>query len=163
MAIALADYPELNARADGDYIIMYDDINVAVGIADEKGLFPMVVRNAEKKSVNEISDEIKLLSQKVRENKVVPEDMHDATVTISSQGTGRTEIFTSIISSDQALTLGVGRSKPQPVVDESGNIVVRTMTWLATNMNHILVDGRSVSGFRNRMAEILEHPLEYFT
>ncbi len=163
MAIALADFPELNARADGDYIIMYDDINVAVGIADEKGLFPMVVRNAEKKSVNEISDEIKLLTQKVRENKVVPEDMHDATVTISSQGTGRTEIFTSIISSDQALTLGVGRSKPQPVVDESGNIVVRTMTWLATNMNHILVDGRSVSGFRNRLAEILEHPLEYFT
>ncbi len=162
MAIALQDYPELNARADGDYMLLYDEVNVNVGIADEKGLFPMVPRNAERKTVPEISDEIRALTQKVRENKIVPEDMQGGTVTISSQGTGRTEIFTSIISSDQALTLGVGRSKKQPVVMADDTIAVRTMTWFATNMNHLLADGRTVSGFRNRLAEILEAPEVHF-
>ena len=162
LAIALKDYPELNARADGDNCILYDEVNVGVGIADEKGLFSMTLRNAESKTVNEISDDLKALTQKVRDGKVVPEDMQGSTVTISSQGTGRTEIFTSIISNDQALTLGVGRTKKQPVVLDDDSIVIRQMTWFATNMNHVLADGKSVSGLRNRMCEIIENPHEYF-
>ena len=163
IGIALADFPELNARADGDYVILYDQINVSVAVADPKGLYPMVVRNVQDKNSLEISEEIRALTQKVRDNKVTPEDMSGGTVTISSAGTGRTEIFTSIVSGDQALIVGVGRTKKQPVVLENDEIAVRQMTWFATNMNHILVDGRSVSRFRDRLGEILEDPETYFT
>ena len=108
MAIALRDFPELNARADGDYAILYDEVNVSVGIADEKGLFPMVLRNAESKTVHEISDELRILTQKVRENKVVPEDMQGGTVTISSQGTGRSFSFrmdSNMVTSSPSFTV----------------------------------------------------------
>lgn len=162
VAIALQDFPELNARADGDNVILYDTVNPGIAIADEKGLFVMVIRSAEAKSAPEISDEIRMLTQKVRENKVLPEDMSGGTITISSAGTGRTEIFTSIVSNDEALILGVGRTKKQPVVLPDGTIAVRDMTWFATNMNHLLVDGRSVSRFRDRLGEILEDPETYF-
>lgn len=162
IAIALKDFPELNARADGDYAILYDEVNIGVAIADRKGLFVMTVPDCQEKSPLEISDCIKALTQKVREGRVVPEDMGGATISISSAGTGRTEIFTSIITNDQALIVGVGRTKKQPVVLDDDSIAVRQMTWLATNMNHLLVDGSSAAGFRNRMGEILEEPERYF-
>lgn len=162
VAIALRDYPELNARVDGDAVIMYDEINPGIAIADDKGLYVMVLRNAEQKNPLEISEEIRAMTKKVRENKVVTDDMVGGTITISSAGTGRTEIFTSIVSNDEALILGVGRTKKQPVVMEDGTIAVRSMTWFATNMNHLLVDGRSVSRFRDRLGEILEAPEKYF-
>lgn len=162
VAIALRDYPELNARIEGNAIIQYDEINPGIAIADDKGLYVMVLHQAEQKNPMEISNEIQMMTQKVRENKVTPDDMTGGTITISSAGTGRTEIFTSIVTNDQALILGVGRTKKQPVVMADGSIAVRSMTWFATNMNHLLVDGRSVSRFRDRLGEILEDPEKYF-
>lgn len=162
VAIALQDYPELNARVDGDAVILYDEINPGIAIADDKGLYVMVLRNAEQKNPLEISNEIREMTRKVRENQVSPDDMAGGTVTISSAGTGRTEIFTSIVSNDEALILGVGRTKKQPVVMPDDSIAARSMTWFATNMNHLLVDGRSVSRFRERLGEILESPEKYF-
>ena len=161
VSIALKDFPELNARAEGDSILLYDEVNPGIAIADEKGLYVMVVKDAGAKSPLEISEEIKRLTQKVRDNTVTPEDMAGGTVTISSAGTGRTEIFTSIVTNDEALILGVGRTKKQPVVMPDGTIAARSMTWFATNMNHLLVDGRSVSRFRDRLGEILEAPGQY--
>lgn len=163
VAIALQDYPELNARAEGNEIILYDHVNAGIAIADDKGLYVMVLRNAEEKNVLQISDDIREMTLKVRNNTVTPEDMAGGTISISSAGTGRTEIFSSIVTNDQALILGVGRTKKQPVVLEDDTIAVRSMTWFATNMNHLLVDGRSVSRFRDRLGEILEHPEEYFS
>ena len=163
VAIAVKDYPELNARAEGNEIVMYDHVNPGIAIADDKGLYVMVLRNAESKNVLQISDDIREMTQKVRDNAVTPDDMAGGTITISSAGTGRTEIFTSIVTNDQALILGVGRTKKQPVVLEDDSIAVRSMTWLATNMNHLLVDGRTVSRFRDRLGEILENPEQYFT
>lgn len=162
VAIALRDYPELNARVDGDAVILYDEINPGIAVADDKGLYVMVLRGAERKNPLEISEELGEMTKKVREGRVLPEDMAGGTVTISSAGTGRTEIFTSIVSNDEALILGVGRTKRQAVVMEDGSIEVRSMTWFATNMNHLLVDGRSVSRFRDRLGEILEAPETYF-
>ena len=163
VAIALQDYPELNARAEGNEIVLYDHVNAGIAIADDKGLYVMVLRNAEEKSVLKISEEIQELTRKVRSNTVTPEDMAGGTVSISSAGTGRTEIFSSIVTNDQALILGVGRTKKQPVVMDDDVIAVRSMTWFATNMNHLLVDGRSVSRFRDRLGEILEAPEQYFS
>lgn len=162
VAIALQDYPELNARSEGNEIVLYDHVNPGIAIADDKGLYVMVLRNAEEKNVLQISDDIREMTQKVRNNTVVPEDMAGGTISISSAGTGRTEIFSSIVTNDQALILGVGRTKKQPVVTEDDTIAVRSMTWFATNMNHLLVDGRSVSRFRDRLGEILENPEQYF-
>lgn len=161
VCIALRDFPNLNARIEGGEMILYDEVNPGIAVADEKGLYVMVIRNAGAKSPAEISAELRALTQKVRDGTVTPEDMTGGTITISSAGTGRTEIFTSIVTNDQALIIGVGRTKPQPVALADGTVGVRDMTWLATNMNHLLTDGRPVSQFRTRLAEILEDPYRY--
>lgn len=161
VTIALRDFPQLNSRVEDEELIVYDEIHPGIAIADEKGLYVMVLRNAQEKSIFEISDEIREMTQKVRENRVVSDDMAGGTITISSAGTGRTEIFTSIVTNDQALIIGVGRTKLQPVVLEDGTIGARSMTWFATNMNHLITDGRPVSRFRDRLSEILEAPQTY--
>lgn len=161
VAIALKDFPLLNARVENNEMIIYDEVNPGIAIADEKGLYVMVLRDAGNKSLIQVSDEIREMTQKVREARVAPEDMAGGTITISSAGTGRTEIFTSIVTNDQALIIGVGRTKLQPVVLEDGSIAVRKMTWFATNMNHLLTDGRPVSRFRDRLGDILESPEVY--
>jgi pyruvate/2-oxoglutarate dehydrogenase complex dihydrolipoamide acyltransferase (E2) component len=158
VALALGEFPQLNARVEGDELILYDKINPGIAIADEKGLYVMVLRDAGSKSLPQISDAIREMREKVRENKVLPEDMVGGTITISSAGTGRTEIFTSIVTNDQALIIGVGRTKKQPVALPDDTVAVRSMTWLATNMNHLITDGRPVSRFRDRLGEILEDP-----
>ena len=163
VAIALKDFPQLNSRVENNELVMYDEVNPGIAIADDKGLYVMVLRNADRKSVYEISNEIREMTQKVRENKVTPDDMAGGTISISSAGTGRTEIFTSIVTNDQALIIGVGRTKQQPVVLKDGSIGVRRMTWIATNMNHLITDGRPVSRFRDRLGEILETPEVYFS
>ncbi|GHV54631.1 hypothetical protein FACS1894206_07840 [Deltaproteobacteria bacterium] len=158
VALALGDFPQLNARIEDDELVLYDEINPGIAIADDKGLYVMVLRDAGSKSLLQISDAIREMTRKVRENKVLPEDMTGGTITISSAGTGRTEIFTSIVTNDQALIIGVGRTKRQPVVLPDDTVGVRSMTWFATNMNHLITDGRPVSRFRDRLGEILEDP-----
>ncbi len=161
ITIALEAMPSLNSRIEGDEIVVYEEINPGLAIANEKGLFVLVVRNAQDKNVIEISQDIKSLVKKVQENKVTPEDMTGGTITISSAGTGRTEFFTSIVTNDECLIIGIGRTKKQPVVLEDGNIGVRDMTWMVTNMNHTITDGRPVSIFRDRLCEVIEHPQRY--
>jgi pyruvate/2-oxoglutarate dehydrogenase complex dihydrolipoamide acyltransferase (E2) component len=161
VVIALKDMPLLNSRIEGDEMIVYDEINPAIAIADEKGLYVPVIRGAQSKSTAEISEELSILVKKVKENKITPDDMAGGTITISSAGTGRTEFFTSIVSGDQCLIIGVGRTKKQPVVLADGSIAAREMTWMVTNMNHLLTDGRPVSLFRDRLVEIWENPRQY--
>jgi pyruvate/2-oxoglutarate dehydrogenase complex dihydrolipoamide acyltransferase (E2) component len=161
VCIALRDFPNLNARVEGETMIVYDEINPGIAVADDKGLYVMVIHHGEKKSPTAISAEIRALTQKVQDGQVTPEDMVGGTITISSAGTGRTEIFTSIVTNDQAMIIGIGRTKQQPVVLADGTVGVRHMTWFATNMNHLLTDGRPVSRFRTRLAEILEDPRQY--
>jgi pyruvate dehydrogenase E2 component (dihydrolipoamide acetyltransferase) len=158
VALALREFPQLNARVEGDELILYDEINPGIAIADEKGLYVMVLRDAGNKSLLQISEAIREVTEKVRENTLLPEDMTGGTITISSAGTGRTEIFTSIVTNDQALIIGVGRTKKQPVVLPDDTLGVCSMTWFATNMNHLITDGRPVSRFRDRLGEILENP-----
>ena len=75
VALAVKDFPQLNARIEENEIIMYDEVNPGIAIADEKGLYVMVLRNAEQKTPAQISAEIAEMTQKVHEGKVVPEDM----------------------------------------------------------------------------------------
>ena len=161
VTLALCDFPQLNARIEGDELVLYDQINPGIAIADEKGLYVAVLRDAGSMSLQRISDAIREMTEKVRENKLLLEDMTGGTITISSAGTGRTEIFTSIVTNDQALIIGVGRTKKQPVVLPDDTVGVRSMTWLATNMNHLITDGMPVSRFRDRLGEILENPEIY--
>lgn len=161
VTVALQTMPMLNSRIEGEEIIIYDEINPAIAIAHERGLYVPVIRNAQDKSVLVISEEIRTLTEKVNHNQIVPEDMKGGTITISSAGSGRTEFFTSIVSGDQCLIIGVGRTKKQPVVLEDGTIGVREMTWIVTNMNHCITDGRPVSLFRNRLCQVIEDPRRY--
>lgn len=161
IAVALEDSPDLNSYLDGDEIVISDEVNVGVAMQGPRGLYVPVVRNVQDKNVEEITADMRELSRKVKNNEIIPDDLAGGTITLSSDGTGRTEVFGSILTGNQCLLIGTGRTKKQPVVLEDGTIGVRDMTWVAFNMNHTITDGIFVSRFTDRLCEVMEAPHKY--
>ena len=161
IAVALKDSPDLNSYLDGDEIVVVDEINVGVAMQGPRGLFVPVVRNVQDKNVEEITADMRELGRKVKNNEIIPDDLAGGTITLSSDGTGRTEVFGSILTGNQCMLIGTGCTKKQPVVLKDGTIGIRDMTWVAFNMNHAITDGIVVSRFTDRLCEVMEAPREY--
>ncbi len=163
IGVALQQHPDLNAYLDGEVMVVVDEINVGVAMQGPRGLYVPVVRNVQDKNVEEISADMRELARKAQNSELIPDDMAGGTVTLSSDGTGRTDFFASIITGNQALIIGVGRTKKEVVVLEDDTIAIRPMTWIAYNMNHVMTDGIKVSRFTDTLSEVLENPDKYLS
>jgi pyruvate/2-oxoglutarate dehydrogenase complex dihydrolipoamide acyltransferase (E2) component len=160
IAIALLEHLRLNSCIDmeKEEIIISDEVNFSIAIADDTGLYVPVLRDAQSKNVVELTNGLQELAQKVRDKKLITDDLKGGTITVQSPGAGRTEFVGSILSMNQCLILGIGRTKKQPVVMDDGSIAVRDMTWISCTMNHFIMDGRPVGLFCDRLCEIAEDP-----
>jgi pyruvate dehydrogenase E2 component (dihydrolipoamide acetyltransferase) len=153
-------HPHLNSWIEDNEVVTSDQINPCVAMQGGRGLYVPVIHGAQDMNAGEITATIRALSQKISDGTIKQEDMTDGTVTINSDGTGRTEIISSILNRGQCLLIGVGRTKKQPVVLDDNAIGVRDMAWVTYVMNHIIVDGIIVSRFTDTLTEILENPCE---
>lgn len=157
VAKALEEYPMLNSTVDGDKIIVYEDVNVGVAVSLPDGLVVPVIRNANKKSLLEISNEIEKLSKKAREEGLSPEDVVGGTFTVSNLGAKDVEFFVPIINPPQSAILGVGTLSKRPVV-VNDRIEVRPTIYLSLVFDHRVVDGVPASEFLGKVKRNLESP-----
>lgn len=158
-ALALKLHPGLNSSWRGDYILRYGNINIAVAMAtDDGGLLVPVVRNADQKSLTQISAEVKTFAKKAKEKKLQPSDWADNTFTVSNLGMFGVENFCAIINPPDVAILAVGGIIPQPVVKDN-QIVVGQMMNLTVSADHRAVDGAMVASFLNTLKGYLEEPL----
>lgn len=157
LASALKDFPIVNSAISGDDIICWDEVHMGVAVALEQGLVVPVVRDADKKSLVQVSRQIKSLAQKARNNALSPEHYSGGTFTLSSGGKIETEIITPIINPPENAILAIGRIGPKPAVHE-GKLAVRTMTYLCLTHDHRAIDGVPASQFLGRVKEIIENP-----
>lgn len=157
---AMSENMHLNCRIEGDECISYDEINPGIAMQSKQGLFVLPILNAADKGALQISEEMKALSEKLDRGEITQDDMKGGTLTISSPGQGRTDMFQSIINNNECLIIGIGRISKQAVVMPDDTIAVRQMTWICNNINHALVDGKAVKPFTNRVCELLENPRE---
>lgn len=160
VARALREHPPLNASIDGNEVILRGAINIAVAVDTERGLFAPVIFNADTLSLLELTKASAELVALARQGKLKPEQLQDATFTVSNLGMYDIDAFTPIISLPQAAVLGIGRIVPRPVVIdvEAERTAIRHMTTLSLTFDHRLADGAPAARFLQRIKQYVETP-----
>jgi len=156
-AIALKEFPEVNASIDGEDIVYHDYYDIGIAVSTDRGLVVPVVRNVDQLSLAEIEAEIARLAEKARTNKLSIEDMRGGTFTITNGGIFGSLLSTPILNYPQAAILGMHKIQERPVVVD-GQIVVRPMMYVALSYDHRLIDGRESVRFLVRVKQLLEDP-----
>ena len=149
--------PEVNASFAGDHIIQYASVGVSVAVAVDDGLVTPVVKNAETKSLLQISREIKDLAARSREKKLKPDEFDGGTVTISNLGAYGIDSFDAIVNPPQAAILSVGNIIKKPVVVDD-EIKPGLRLNLGLSCDHRVVDGAVGAKFLAEMKKLIESP-----
>ena len=156
---ALVAVPKVNASFAGDAVIVYGSVYLAVAVAIEDGLVTPVVKNAEHKSLSEISYEVKDLAVRARSKKLKPEEYQGGTFTVSNLGTYGIDRFDAIVNPPQAAILSVGGVVKKPVVNAAGEVVAGERLDLGLSCDHRVVDGALGAQFLAELKRLLESPL----
>lgn len=140
-ALALIDEPECNASFTDKGIAYHKHANISVAVAVEGGLITPVIFKAEQKGLAEISEEMKDLATRARERKLKPQEYMGGTFSISNLGMFGIKSFASIINPPEGMILSVGAGEKRAVVDEKGNVVVRTVMSVTLTCDHRVIGG----------------------
>ncbi|MGB9741078.1 MAG: dihydrolipoamide acetyltransferase family protein [Candidatus Bathyarchaeia archaeon] len=157
-AKALREYPIVNSTLEGKKIKVFEDVNIGVATATEHGLAVPVIRNADKKSVEELDKAIKELTEKARQGKLSKEDVSDGTFTITNLGMYNVDFFTPIINPPEAAILGVGKITQKPTVID-GQVEAKPLMMLSLSYDHRIIDGAPAAEFLNKIKEKIEKGL----
>ena len=157
IAKALTEFPLLNCSVEDNKIIYKHYVNMGVAVALDNGLVVPNVTDADKKSLTEISKEIKELAKLAREGGLPMEKLQGGTFTITNLGMYGVESFTPIINQPEVAILGVTTMEDRAVV-RNGEMVIRPMMTLSLTFDHRVVDGSVAAEFLQRVKALLENP-----
>ena len=157
VAIALREHRPLNATLTDEGIHLLADINIAVAVALDDGLVVPVVRNADKIGLAAISEQVKTLADKARNNQLTPGELQGGTFTLTNLGNFGVDAFTPIINPPECAILGVGRIVKKPIV-HNDEIVIRSMLTLSLTFDHRVVDGAPAAQFLQTVSQYIQNP-----
>ena len=140
-ALALQSVPAANAVWAGDRVLQMKASDVAVAVAVEGGLFTPVLRDAEAKSLSQLSREMKDLAQRARDRKLAPQEYLGGSFAISNLGMMGVESFDAVINPPHGAILAVGAGVKQPVANADGSLGVATLMALTLSVDHRVIDG----------------------
>lgn len=158
VTMAAVRVPQANATFAGDAIIEYGNVHLSVAVAVEEGLVTPVVREAQKKSLREISEAVKDLAARARTKKLKPEEYQGGTITISNLGNYGIERFSAIINPPQAVILAIGAIVKKPVLNPNGQVVPGERMSVSLSADHRVVDGAVGARFLAALRQLLENP-----
>ncbi len=157
-AEAIRRVPGVNASYEGEYIRTFADVNLAFAVAIPDGLITPVIRQAQIKSLVQISLDAKSLAGKAREGKLKPDEYTGGTFCLSNLGSYGIDRFSAIINPPQAGILAVGNIVKKPVVDEHDQIVVGHRQVYTLSCDHRVIDGAVGADFLKAFKDVLEKP-----
>jgi pyruvate dehydrogenase E2 component (dihydrolipoamide acetyltransferase) len=157
-ALALREYPNLNASLKGDPVVRHGQVNVGVAVAVEGGLLTVVTRETDRKSLRQISDETREMVGRARQGKVRPDDIEGSTFSVSNMGMYDVEHFIAIINPPEAAILAVGSALQVPVVQD-GEVVPGWRMKATISVDHRVSDGVEAAQFLQALAVYLEEPV----
>ena len=158
-AKALAESPQVNASWGDDAITRYGSVHVGVAVALDDGLITPVIKDADRKAIDEISSEIRELAERARAMKLQPDEYTGSTFTISNLGMMGIEHFTAILNPPEACILAVGALTKEPVVDDKGAVVVHNRMRVTLTCDHRVVDGATGAKFLQVVRKYVENPV----
>ena len=147
--------PEVNAALSGKAVVIYDEVNVAVGVATDHGLAAPVIRGADQLGIDDLSQEIRRLAEAARRRKLTFEDVGGATITTSNLGPGGVDFGTPIISLNTAATVYFGTVERRPWVEDD-RVTVRPTCYVSGAFDHRVVDGDTGARFLRALASIMD-------
>ena len=149
--------PAVNASFAGDHIVQFASVGMSVAIAVEDGLVTPVIKNAESKSLLQISQEVKDMAARAKNKKLKPNEFDGGTITVSNLGAWGVEFFDAIVNPPQALIISVGAAIEKPVVKD-GQIVAGLRMNVGISCDHRVVDGAVAAQFLAELKKLLEQP-----
>ncbi len=159
-ALALRDFPNLNASLEDNRVRQYGHINIGNAVAVDNGLLTVVCHDADFKSLRQISVEVREKAIRAREGKVHPDDIEGSTFTLSNLGMFDVEDFIAIINPPEAAILAIGSARQVPVV-EDGEITIGNRMKATISVDHRVSDGAEAARFMQTLAQFLEQPLRF--
>jgi pyruvate dehydrogenase E2 component (dihydrolipoamide acetyltransferase) len=157
-ALALRQHPNVNASFGEEAIAQHGEIHVGVAVSTPEGLITPVVRNADRKSIVDISSEVRALADKAKNRKLKPDEYQGSTFTISNLGAWGIEEFTAIINPPNVAILAIGAAKAQPVVVDR-QVVIRDRMRVTMSCDHRVVDGAAGADYLRTLRQFIEQPV----
>ncbi len=157
VAAALRQHPNCNAQWHDGFIRRFNAVHLGVAVAVEDGLITPIVRNADRKGIVQIGNEVRELAGRAREKKLTPEEYTGATFSVSNLGMFGIHEFTAIINPPEAGILAVGGVEDTPVAVD-GQVVVRPRMRITMSCDHRVIDGAQGSRFLQTLKGMLEEP-----
>jgi 2-oxoisovalerate dehydrogenase E2 component (dihydrolipoyl transacylase) len=159
----LADYPQCNALHDAERNVLVRHHGVHLGVATQTpdGLKVPVVRHVEARTLWDLSDEIRRVSEAARSGKAAREELSGSTITITSLGKLGGIVSTPIINAPEMAIIGVNKAVDRPMV-VGGAVAVRRMMNLSSSFDHRFVDGYDAAAMIQALKDLLEHPATIF-
>jgi pyruvate dehydrogenase E2 component (dihydrolipoamide acetyltransferase) len=156
VAQSLLEHPALNARWEEDHIRFPDSINIGFAVDTEAGLVVPVVRDAPKRSLQELAGLTRDFAERAKTRRLSVEEMTDGTFTITNLGMAGIDAFTPIINWPESAVLGVGRITEEPVVNGK-KLAVGHRLWLSLTFDHRIVDGAPAARFLEAVRRAIEN------
>jgi pyruvate/2-oxoglutarate dehydrogenase complex dihydrolipoamide acyltransferase (E2) component len=145
-ALSLGDFPELNARLDGDEIVYLERYDLGVAVQTDQGLVVPVVRSCDTRSIDELAAEVERLAESARAGTLKPEELRGSTFTVTSAGKLAGRFQTPIVNHPEVAILAIGRVGPRPVVRD-GEITIGQIGTIGVTFDHRVVDGARAAQF----------------
>lgn len=156
LGVLLPKYPDFLSSFMGDTIVEHDQVDLGIATDTKRGLLVPVIRNVDKKTVEEIQEDLNILKEKSVKGFSM-EEMSGATFTLSNLGMHRINFFSAIVNVPQSAILSVGHMRTVPVV-RNDEIVIGKIMHPVLNIDHRVSDGATGAKFLTEFAELLEHP-----
>ena len=160
-AKVLMEMPEINARIDGEELILPNYADISFAISTPNGLVVPPIKNIESLSFADIELALKNLAQKARNGSLTLDEMSGGTFTITNGGVFGSLLSTPIINEPQSAILGMHSIKNRPVAID-GKVEIRPMMYLAMSYDHRVIDGSSSVTFLVKVKDLLEDPILLF-
>ncbi len=158
-AVALRNYPNLNALYTSKGIELHEKVDMAMAVALDAGLITPIIRDCGSKGLAAISRESKDLASRARDGKLKPDEYQGGTITVSNMGMFGVESFTAIINPPQAAIIAVSSIQRRPAYDENGEVVPASMMKLTLSADHRVANGRDGALYMSEVKRTLENPV----
>lgn len=158
-ALALRDVPNANSSWSDDAILVYNNVDISMAVAIDGGLITPIIKNADQKTLQQISKETKELAKKARDGKLQPEEFQGGSFSISNLGMFGIDNFNAIVNPPQSCILAVSQAVRKPVVGKNDAISIATLMNVTLSSDHRSVDGAVGAEFLKALRKYIEKPI----
>ena len=156
-ALALKEFPELNARLESEGILYLDRYDLGFAVQTDQGLVVPVVRACDSRPLEDLDADVRRLAESAREGRLTPEELRGSTFTVSSAGKLAGLFQTPLVNHPEVAILSLGRIADRPVVRD-GKLAIRPLGYVALTFDHRVVDGARAAEFGLAVIARLQEP-----